>query len=329
VAQPFALWQHGIDLVHGMAYALPFLSPARGIVTVHDLSFLLFPSVFNRVNRLYVSAITRQTVRRAQAVIADSENTRQDLIRLLGVPAQKVVAIPLGVDAGYAPPPPDQVAQFRQRAGLPDRFILFLGTLEPRKNLAVLVRAYAELRRVDPHAPTLVLAGGAGWRYAPLFGLVEELGLKDHILFPGFVPQSDVTLWYAASETFVYPSLYEGFGLPPLEALACGTPVVTSTASSLPEVVGDAALLVPPDDPTALADALRRLLADTGLRAEMRARGLARAARFTWLRTAEATVDVYNRVLAGQPLPTAATFPPSTPIASPGSRGAEAEGGRL
>ncbi|MCW5853059.1 MAG: glycosyltransferase family 4 protein [Anaerolineae bacterium] len=311
LAQPVALWREGIDLVHGLAYALPLLRTARGVVTVHDLSFLLYPAAFNRVNRLYLAAITRQSVRRAQAVIADSANTRADLIRLLGVPTDKVVAIPLGVDPQYAPPLPQQVAAFRQRQGLPDRFILYLGTLEPRKNLPMLVRAYAELRRADPAAPKLLLAGGAGWRYAPLLGLVEELGLKDSILFPGYVPQADLPLWYAAAEVLAYPSLYEGFGLPPLEAMACGTPVVVSTASSLPEVVGDAGLLVPSHDSAALAHALNRLLTEADLRAEMRARGLDRAAQFTWLRTAQMTADVYERVLTGQPLPPITSTPRS------------------
>ncbi len=333
LAQPVALRREGVDLVHGMAYALPLLGPAPGVVTVHDLSFRLYPGAFNRANRLYLSAITRASVRRARAVIADSANTAHDLTRLLGVPPEKVVAIPLGVDARYAPPSPQQVTEFRRRQGLPDRFILYVGTLEPRKNLPVLVRAYAQLRHADPAAPKLVLAGGAGWRYAPLFGLVEELGLKDSIVFPGYVPQADLPLWYAAAEVLAYPSLYEGFGLPPLEAMACGTPVVTSTASSLPEVVGDAGLMVSPDDPAALAHALHRLLTEADLRAEMRARGLARARQFTWQRTAEATAEVYQRVLTGQPLPTLATHQP--PVATGtfnqnglDRRGAEVPGGR-
>ncbi len=319
LAQPVSLAREGIDLVHGMAYALPLLRGARGVVTVHDLSFLLYPAAFNRVNRLYVAAITRATVRRADAVIADSENTRRDIIRLLGVAADKVVAIPLGVDDQYRALPAAEIEAFRARQGLPERFILFLGTLEPRKNLTTLVRAYAALRARDAQTPPLVLAGGAGWRYSPLFGLVEELGLKDSILFPGFVPQADLPLWYAAATVFAYPSLYEGFGLPPLEALACGTPVVTSTASSLPEVVGDAALLADPHDPEALADALRQVLTRPGLRDDLRQRGLARAADFTWTRTAEVTADVYHRVLARQPL--------SAP-AAPLGQGAAASGGR-
>lgn len=303
VAQPMALRREGVDLVHGLAYALPALRAARSVVTVHDLTVLLYPDAFNRTNRLYVSTITRESVRRADAIIADSANTRADIVRLLGVAPDKVVAIPLGIDDQYRPAAPADIETLRQRYGLPPRFILYLGTLEPRKNIETLVRAYAEMRRQDPAAPQLVIAGGAGWRYQSLFELVEGLGLKGNILFPGFVPQAELPIWYSAAEVFVYPSRYEGFGLPPLEAMACGAPVITSTASSLPEVVGDAGLQVEATDVDALAEAMRRTLADADLRADLRARGLARAAGFTWQRTAQATAAVYDAVLAGRALP--------------------------
>lgn len=303
VAQPLALRREGVDLVHGLAYALPALRGARSVVTVHDLTVFLYPDAFNRTNRLYVATITRESVRRADAIIADSANTRADIIRLLGVAPDKVVAIPLGIDEQYRPAPPAEIEALRQRYGLPPRFILYLGTLEPRKNIETLVRAYATLGRQDPAAPQLVIAGGAGWRYQAVFELVEGLGLKDQVRFPGFVPQTELPTWYSAAEIFVYPSRYEGFGLPPLEAMACGTPVITSTASSLPEVVGDAGMQVEATDVDALAEAVRQALADANLRADLRARGLARAATFTWQRTARATAAVYDAVLAGRPLP--------------------------
>ena len=194
MAQPVDLWEQGVRLVHGMAYALPLLGGARGVVTVHDLTVFLFPAAFNHLNRLYVSTMTRLSVQRADAVIADSVNTRNDLIQRLGVPAHKVAAIPLGVDPGLAPPALEEVATFRKRRDLPDRFILSLGTLEPRKNLDGLVRAYALLRQQAPDTPPLMLAGATGWGFQPLFGLVEELGLKEHVHFPGFVPQADLPL---------------------------------------------------------------------------------------------------------------------------------------
>jgi len=189
----------------------------------------------------------------------------------------------------------------RRKRGLPQRMILFVGTLEPRKNAETLIRAYARLRRASAIPHRLVLAGGRGWRYEGLFALVEELGLQDDVLFPGFVPYDELPLWYNAADLFVFPSLYEGFGLPPLEAMACGVPVVVSSVSSLPEVVGDAGLLVDPLDVEGLAEAMARVLNDGALRAEMRGRGLARAERFSWLETARGTVRVYERVLKTSP----------------------------
>jgi glycosyltransferase involved in cell wall biosynthesis len=186
---------------------------------------------------------------------------------------------------------------------LPEHFILFLGTLEPRKNIVRLLEAYAlwlhKRSASTKDAPTLVIAGAKGWFYETIFARVNELGLAEHVIFPGFVPTEELPWWYRAAELFVYPSLFEGFGLPVLEAMACGTPTITSNASSLPEVAGDAALLIDPEDAEGLAGAMAHVLAEPEVAAKMRAAGLRQAARFSWARTAEQTAAVYRTVLGG------------------------------
>ena len=230
-------------------------------------------------------------------MITGSESTRQDVIALCGVPAERVVTIPDGVTGAFCPADPQAVAEFRRRKGLPDRFILFLGTLEPRKNVVRLLDAYAAWRRVSREPVSLVVAGGKGWFYETIFARAAELGLGDAVIFPGFVPGDELPWWYRAAELFVYPSLFEGFGLPPLEAMACGTPTITSNVSSLPEVAGSAALLVDPEDTAGLTDAIARVLSDPALAAELRAAGPRQAARFPWSRTAAETAQVYRQVL--------------------------------
>jgi glycosyltransferase involved in cell wall biosynthesis len=191
------------------------------------------------------------------------------------------------------------LASFRLRHSLPERFILFVGTLEPRKNLVTLLHAYAQFKRQANTNHKLVLVGGKGWFYQPIFAAVEELGLQADVLFPGFVAEDELPLWYNTADVFVYPSLYEGFGLPPLEAMACGKPVAVADASSLPEVVGDAALCISPHQPEEWAAALLRLCQDANLRSDLTARALERARQFSWTRMAQQTVQVYRDVLAG------------------------------
>jgi glycosyltransferase involved in cell wall biosynthesis len=200
-----------------------------------------------------------------------------------------------GVDPVFRPLPPGEVAAFRRRRELPDRFILFVGTQEPRKNLERLIEAFA---RIPQGEAKLVLVGGKGWLYDDLFAKIEALSLRDAVVFPGYVGSEELPLWYNAATAFAYPSLYEGFGMPVTEALACGTPVVTSTSSSLPEAAGGAALLVDPEDVEAIATGLTRILDDDTLREALTERGLAHARTFDWSRTARETVRVYRRALA-------------------------------
>ena len=294
---PLELARRRVDLLHAMAFVTPVLAPVPSVVTVYDLSFALFPESFRPFNRWYLTTMTRRSVRKARAIIAISQNTANDLHRLWGVRRDRIHLAYCGVDDIFRPMPASEVAAFREARALPARYILFVGTLEPRKNVVRLLEAYALLKR-QGISHKLVVAGGKGWMYEPIFEAVERLGLGSDVLFPGFVPRQELPLWYNGADVFVYPSLYEGFGLGPLEAMACGTPVVVSDRASLPEVVGDAGLTVSPDDAPALAEAMGAILSDAALATRLRERGLRRAGEFTWERTAQATVRAYESVMS-------------------------------
>ncbi len=293
--QPLALKRAKVELLHSLAFVGPLLSPCPFLVTVYDLSFLLYPGSFRLWNRLYLSTFTRISVKKARRVIAISENTKRDIVKLLGVDEGKVRVTYCGYDESLKPLPPAEVEEFRRRKGLPERFILFLGTIEPRKNLVRLLEAFSKVKR---EGVKLVLAGGLGWGYGPILASMEKLNLKSDVLLPGFVPPEEKVYWYNAAEVFVYPSLYEGFGLPPLEAMACGTPVVASNAASLPEVVGDGGILVDPFDPDAMAEALSMLLSNPEERERLKGKGLRQAQKFSWEQMARETVNIYREALA-------------------------------
>ncbi len=297
--QPWALRRAGVDLLHGLALIGPLLSGRPLVITIHDLSFLHYPQSFHALKRLYLKLFTRLSVRRAQRVIAISDSTRQDIIEQYGVPSETVDLIYYGSNPAFRPLPAEKVAQFRSDQGLPERFILFVGTLEPRKNVVRLIEAYSRLPASN--RPPLMLIGAKGWLYDSVFARVDELDLSDAVRFVGYVPGNSLPWWYNAADLFVYPSIYEGFGLPPLEAMACGTPVVTSKASSLPEVVGTAGLLVDPTSTESLASAMEQVLSDQGERDRMRSAGLAQARRFSWDDTARRTLDTYRRALLLEP----------------------------
>ncbi|MCL6519941.1 MAG: glycosyltransferase family 4 protein [Armatimonadetes bacterium] len=285
-----------LDILHAPAHVLPIACPCKSVVTVLDLSFVRFPQYFPRFQRQYLKCFTFWSAQRANAVITISEHSKREIVELLKVPENKVFAIPLGIDRNFHPVAAEEIARVASRYGISENTILFVGTLEPRKNIHSLIAAFNIVRKKFNQHCTLVLAGGKGWFYHELFEFVRQLHLGDSIRFLGYVPAEDLPALYGAASVFVYPSIYEGFGLPPLEAMACGTPVITSSTTSLPEVVDDVGIMVEPHDVEALADAILRVLCDFDLRQEMRAKGIERAKRFSWEETARQTLKVYNNI---------------------------------
>jgi glycosyltransferase involved in cell wall biosynthesis len=288
------VWAGGADLFHSPDFTLPPLLRARGILTVHDLSFLHYPECAPPGLLAYLKAVVPRSVHNARLVLADSESTRRDIVELLGTRPEKVRVVYAGVGPEFKPVfDPPLLAEARARYGLAWPFVLNVGTLEPRKNHVRLIRGFAQLLPRNPDL-RLVLVGGKGWLYEDVYAEVSRLNLQDRVIFPGFVTDADLPALYSLASIFAYPSLYEGFGLPVLEAMACGTPVVCSSASSLPEVAGDAALLADPTDVDALTHALDEALTNDPLRAELRRRGAAQAARFTWPAAARTLLDAYQ-----------------------------------
>ena len=290
----------GVDIFHATEHLLPRLRRIRTVFTLHDLIFRFDPASHLPLNRIYLNLMMPRFLRAADAVVAVSECSKRDAMRLYDTPAEKIHVIPEGVDARFKPHTSWQVEQVRAKYQLPEQFVLCVGTIEPRKNLPILFEALASRREQGLEIWPLVIAGKPGWLYEPILHRVTELGLQDLVRFTGFFPDDDLPALCSAATLLAMPSRYEGFGLPVLEAMACGTPVVCSNTSSLPEVAGDAALLVPPDDVRGWGEAIARVLTDDALRAQMRERGLAQAARFTWEQAARQTADLYRRV-ANQP----------------------------
>lgn len=297
------------DLLFVPAHVLPLVHPRRSVVTVHDLGYRAYPEAHRPVDRFYLDWSTRWNARQAAALLADSMATKADLVAAYGIPPARVHVVHLGRDERLARvEDPGQIADVCCRYGIAGPgYLLYVGTLQPRKNLARLIEAFARVAgRPAAAGLQLVLAGGKGWLFEQmrLPELVEKLGLVGRVLFPGYVADADLPALLSGARAFVYPSLYEGFGLPVLEAGACGVPVITSNTSSLPEVAGDpsagpeqaAALLVDPHDVEAIADALYRVLTDDALRAELARRGLENVKRFSWEKCARETLAVLVQV---------------------------------
>ena len=289
-----------VDILHSLHYTQPIRLGCPSIVTIHDMTFFLFPDLHTRSKRLFFPFAIRSSVRRADALIAISESTRQDSIRLLGVSPQKIFTTQLGITDEFRVVKDNELlASVREKYDLPEEFVLYVGLVEPRKNIPFLIRAYKSLAD-EGIKHNLVIVGRIGWMYQEVFKQIEELGLEGRVQFTGYLPQDDLPMVYNLASLFVYPTKYEGFGLPALEAMACGTPVVTTAISSLPEIVGDAGMLIPPGDEQALASAMAEVLHDSTLFNQLRTRGLQRSEHFTWERTAQQTLKVYQQVLMGK-----------------------------
>jgi glycosyltransferase involved in cell wall biosynthesis len=284
----------GVDVFHGTDHLLPRLRSAGSVFTIHDLTYVLYPDTHSRLNREYLRLMMPRFLR-ADAVVADSQSTRRDAAEWYGLPEEDVTIVYPGVSDRFSPVEPQGALALCARLGLPRDFVLCVGTIEPRKNLTVLLDALTRLE-ANGLAPPLVIAGRRGWLSGSFFARLEELGLERMVTILGYVSDDNLPALYSVCQTLAFPSLYEGFGLPVLEAMSCGAPVICSNSSSLPEVGGDAALYVSPQDADGWAAALTRVLGDHELRSAMRRSGLAQSAAFTWERTARSLLSVYERV---------------------------------
>ncbi len=286
------------DLFHWTNFLTCSQKRGKKVLTVHDVSFFLFPEYHPLKRRLTFKALFPRSLEQADQIITDSDSTKRDLVEHFHVPADKITTVHLGVDPTFAPASEAQAAPIMAKHGVRfGAYLLYIGTVEPRKNLPRLIQAYHLFRANGSQSLPLVLVGANGWLNQDLFREIDKSRWKDHIKILGYVAKTDLPALYSGAAAFVYPSIYEGFGLPPLEAMACGAPVITADNSSLPEVVGDAALLVDAYDVEAIANAMLQVASDSTMRESLKQRGLARAQYFSWRRTAEQTLAVYERAL--------------------------------
>jgi glycosyltransferase involved in cell wall biosynthesis len=291
------LRRNPVDVLHVQFTAPPF-SPCPVVVSIHDLSFEHLPQTFTWRSRKQLRITVRRTARQASQVIALSEYARDDIVKTYQVSPDKISVIPLAASDHFRPiSDEEELQRVRQTYGIEGEYMLSVGAIQPRKNLGRLVAAYSHLRDVKPEGklPKLVLAGKCAWLYDETLSAIKELELSDSIILTGYVPETDLPALYSGALCFIYPSYFEGFGLPPLEAMQCGVPVIVGDRTSLPEVVGDAGVLVDPFDINALAAAIGKVISDSDLRAKLSVQGLARAKLFEWRETARQTLAVYRK----------------------------------
>ena len=291
-------WRRRLALVHDPTGSMPlFVTGARRVATIHDVIPYIYPETCTKLDWLIYRFWLPLAVRRLDAILTDSQQSKKDIVTHLSVKKEKVFVIPCAANDRYRPLDKNDIQAALARYEINEPYILYVGSLEARKNLPRLLQAYAQLRQ-RLQKWKLVIVGARKWKFSPIFETIQRLDLGSDIHFTGYIEEQDLPALYNGADLFVFPSLYEGFGLPVLEAMACGTPVVTSNSSSLPEVAGDAAILVDPYKVEAIAEAMQRVLSDSALATAMRKKGLAQATKFTWARAAKETMAVYEQVLA-------------------------------
>lgn len=298
VLLPLACRREKVDLLHCPKSAIPYLSPCRVVVTLHDLIPLKHPETEKFAARMYWRLQMPIAARRSSFIITDSEHARQEILADFGCPPEKVKAIMLGFDPRMIEPREaadgDRICR---KYGLPSEYLLYVGTIQPRKNLGTLIQAFYKLKQDGWSDLKLVIVGRKGWLYDQLFKDITGLELESEIIFTGFVPDEELPYIYERARIFLYLSLFEGFGLPPLEAMACGVPVITSNTTSLPEVVGEAGIALDPTDAGQVAIAIRQVLQNGQLADQMKSKGAARARLFSWDSAARLTLEIYRHVL--------------------------------
>ena len=298
IGLPLHVLENRLPLFHGTNYMIPLWQRCLTIVTIHDLSLLLHSDTHREDLVRRAKRRLPTMTRIASHILTDSEAVKKEICEHLAVSPERITAVPLAARRMFSPVPLDKTLETRNRLGVEDDFILFVGTVEPRKNLITLVRAFDELMRTTDLRPQLVVAGQKGWLSEDLYAYVEQSELKNRILFTGYVTDADLASLYSSCRVSVYPSLYEGFGLPPLEAMACGAPVITSRIPVIMETASGAARLVAPTDLQELTAALVEMLRDPKAREHYSSVGRQRASEFTWERVAQQTLEVYRDVCA-------------------------------
>ncbi len=297
---PGLLKRDGIELLHAPCYMAPSRARCPKVITFHDMASWLFPEKFRLIHRIVYSWFVPSFAKNADRIIAVSESTKKDLVRLFGMPEDKITVVYEGTNELFKPAKDAGLLErIREKYGLPEKYILYVGILEPRKNISALIRAYGLMKDSREVEHKLVIVGNKGWMCDEIFKTVQSLRLEDEVIFTGYIADKELPLVYNSAELFVYPSTYEGFGLPPLEAMACGVPVITSNISSLPEVTGDAAILINPDNADELSAAMAKVISSSSLRESMINKGFERVKMFSWKKAAEETLEVYKDILAG------------------------------